>query len=377
MISSCVAPWNCLMIKTNGEMNPDCVFIGTYGNIKNTTIDRYWQNTQVIRENFKAKSNELSKYCKICINKEDISSTSRRTFFNEKLTFEPKNYPNIKYLDINLSNKCNLKCLMCSSKCSSSWIQDEKKLDKTIFKDRQLSEFRNFNVKDLFRNLLYNDMYFQNLQYISLKGGEPLLEEQNIEFLEYFVNKGISRNIIIDMTTNGTIYNKKMVDVLLKFRQVIISVSIEGVGDLYRYIRGGKHYSINHVETTIKRLRSDGFDLNISTLLTAFNINKINDIWFWYVNHFSNLPIYFKNVVVSPSYLRPNVIPLTERNKFLHELVIPKDLIKFSKAYQVIDSSDEDKRLFLNYVNQIHKIRGINFFDIQPSFYEYFKEYDV
>src|SRR6056300_474974 len=76
------------------------------------------------------KTGELPKgECSICRSVEADPTTTNSQ--RQKINSLTKNG---FYLKIDFSNKCNLKCVMCSSSRSTGWIKDEQKLKAMDFK---------------------------------------------------------------------------------------------------------------------------------------------------------------------------------------------------------------------------------------------------
>ena len=71
-------------------------------------------------------NNERPSMCTRCFREEDAGIRSARLAWNEKWT-EDKPYTmnapfDIKYVDLRLSNLCNLKCRMCNPYSSNMWV---------------------------------------------------------------------------------------------------------------------------------------------------------------------------------------------------------------------------------------------------------------
>ena len=129
----CLAPWRALSIRPNGQVLPDGQFEEPYGNINSQELEEILASEPVAKLRQSFIQGTFSKGCQSCQKKEAAIGHSRRLFFEDKLReFNPsaaldiQEPPDIQYLDLNLSNKCNLKCRMCSSHSSSAWVPEEK-----------------------------------------------------------------------------------------------------------------------------------------------------------------------------------------------------------------------------------------------------------
>lgn len=116
-----------------------------------------------------------------------------------------------------LTEKCNLQCTYCYEHDFS----ERKKMDN--FTMKRVAEFILDQVKEKQPNYLG----------ITLLGGEPLL---NLDGVKYFINKfeeeqSTDLDISFRMTTNGTILNENVLEVLPSID--FLSVSIDGVKDVH------------------------------------------------------------------------------------------------------------------------------------------------
>ena len=106
---------------------------------------------------FLLDTGELPDDCNYCKNAEKNGGTSSRLVrYNQLL--EKNVFPieiQLKKLDYNCDNICNLKCIICSSFASSAWIEDEIKLGlpvKTTVRPTKHNQLI-FDI-DLFPNII-------------------------------------------------------------------------------------------------------------------------------------------------------------------------------------------------------------------------------
>ena len=135
----CVAPWHSLTIEWDGLVYADAVAFKPYGSIYENTLTELWNSPKAVdlRKSW-SKGLPDNIICASCIKKEETVGSSRRQYFYRNLpsellktaTYDPEQKPNIWYLEINSSNKCNLKCRMCNGQVSSTWIKEETQLAK-------------------------------------------------------------------------------------------------------------------------------------------------------------------------------------------------------------------------------------------------------
>ena len=94
--------------------------------------------------------------------------------------------------------------------------------------------------------------------------------------MEQFIKWGIAKDVILDINTNGTIFNDRLYKIAKNFKMVKLHISIEGTGELYQYIRGGDNFTINQLEDNIKNFNMLANTMIIYTVtVQAYNIFDI------------------------------------------------------------------------------------------------------
>ena len=200
-----------------------------------------------------------------------------------------------------------------------------------------------------------------NLRYLSIKGGEPYMEPANKKILQKFIDLGVAKNVTLDWTTNGTIVDEEVQELARHFGETKWTVSLEGTGSLYEYIRGGKNFTFEQLNENLKQYDFDRIIIAVTVM--AYNISHLDKIHWWFEeNKKDNWEIYFNNVVATPAYLNPRVLP----NKIL-------DKIDF--RFPNINYTNNDSKLldtFVNYTKDSDKIRDTNVLDHCPELTDLF-----
>jgi len=214
------------------------------------------------------------KFCKECINREQYGySHSFRQRSNE---FIPINaIPNKIYvLTLQIDTTCNAACVMCSSSFSSLWA---KQIDpKYKLKDFS-SEYKNLkSLED-----------WSQLTRLTLVGGEPFLSKNNLDFIK---SLPFPENVVISFNTNGSIVpDDEWAQALSKFKQLIISFSIDGINDQFDYIRWPLQWSkvSQNIVEILKNYKKYNKDLiwGINITINPMNIIQVPDI----IEHFNNI----------------------------------------------------------------------------------------
>lgn len=184
---------------------------------------------------------------------------------------------------ITTSNVCNGACIMCGPLASSKW--------QSLVKD--------FNKQEIDKV----DINFDAAKYVEFIGGEPLLEQKNIEIL-----KKLNTNCVISFVTNGSIDIKQdLLDLLSKFNKLIICLSIDGIGNVYEYHRWPLKWS--KLLENLSKFKRIGCDLSVSYTLTNVNLPYKQETIDWFNEQGLD---YIINEVSSPECFNPNM-PISEK----------------------------------------------------------------
>lgn len=368
----CYAPWHSLAVRFNGDLNADCVYTGRYGNLLTSTLPEILNSNDAISTKNSIRQNILPNECSQCTVKERTISHSRRIFFTQilkdgirKKSWDyTSNKVDIRFLEFNMSNICNLKCRMCSGINSSAWIKEEIQLHQlNAAYDRPLAHpefgYRTVDIQIIDKLFQYPE-YFANLEYVSIKGGEPYMEDKNKIIFKRLIDMGINKNITLDVTTNGTIVDHEFHELAKQFKKTIWHVSIEGTDELYEYIRGSKSHNFETLNRNLEHYSI--FDRVIITVtIMPYNICHLYKIqnWFNKLNK-SNFEIYYSNIVATPAYLNPSILP---QNILDYASTVNKHLNIVSIQHR----NNNLLPIFVSYTRDLDKLRDTNVLDVCPE----------
>lgn len=159
---------------------------------------------------------------------------------------------------LTLSNICNYACVMCGPS-SSSIIA------------------KNLNSLPLIRQTpLPDNLTFPEDCYVAFSGGEPFLDPVFLTVL-----KKIPSSATVTVTSNGSIYNELLLAELDRFRQANLTISIDGLAEVYEKIRvGGIWAEVDYnVKQFASRLKTP---LLINTVVQKANLASLPEIAHWY-----------------------------------------------------------------------------------------------
>jgi organic radical activating enzyme len=325
--SFCIYPWINLRINTLGQISPCCKFdaTGLAENINNNSIKEvYLGNTMsAVREAM--RNGQRPKQCNVCWQEESVGLESMRQNgkykFREiyhKLNYETDNFDNLQLVDLNLSNACNLSCRNCDPVSSSSIATLDRAAGR--LSNQQFIELKqavNWSETSEFWDQLLSTA--QNLKYLDLYGGEPMMSKNHFNFLKKLINLGVANNIQIDYNSNGTIYSEKFFDLWSHFKSVKISFSIDDIEDRFVYQRNGANWlqvleNINLCKAKV----NNKFTIDIFTTISIQNIYYLPELIQWAQT--INLPISF-GILNVPTFLSIQNIPTTAISTIIEKLL--------------------------------------------------------
>jgi len=130
--------------------------------------------------------------------------------------------PAPRVIDLELTNRCNLRCRMC-------WFYGESGVG-----DQHRGE--ELSTDEVFR-VIEQASQFKATMYLG--GAEPLLRRDFFEILEYIKTRGLS----VSFTTNGTLFDPGKIERLVRLGVDHVTFSVDGQAQLHDDIRGEGTYT--------------------------------------------------------------------------------------------------------------------------------------
>ena len=262
----CVMPFIHAFVTPN-IISPCCAYTG---DLRFNSKSQYWTSEQVKKIQQNMLQNVRDNGCQICWKKEDRGYSSLRQHSNEiyKNHIEQirgnQTLQQPFYLDLRLGNLCNLKCTMCYPGLSSQLLAEANinpKL-KSRYGKNYVQENYDWPKYDDF--ISWCEKFLPQSIQITFTGGEPFI----IPWIPNVIKKipeTQKAKCILHFTTNLTVINDELLKIFHKFREVWISVSIEGTGKTHEYVRHGHRWQ--KLVNNLKLLR----DKKIPNLFLKFN----------------------------------------------------------------------------------------------------------
>ena len=371
----CTAPSTSILIDTNKGLRQCCYYqSGFLGNLnKNTIIEII--NTDKWKELKEQSSNNICPQgCLKCKNNEEIFGDSLRKNYFEHASEDDVKHNRLKVLEFNGSNICNLSCVHCHSTYSSRWVNERKKLEKVVAtyteeKKAIAKEFRPLT------NLYDEDGISLNAMHLCFRGGEPLLNSETTAVLEYLDSINVLQNLNIHITTNSTYINDQLVNLFNKGKSVTVNLSIDGIGELFNYIRYGdaKFESVEPVIAALNTVKNLSMVVSVAAMnYSAFNLIDIRTWSMKLAEKYDKLvPIpYYNNCVVSPDYLSMTTLSDETRKKLVEFYTLNSINDEFVNVIKFLSNDfigNEIHTQWVEYTELLETVRKNDIISIVPE----------
>lgn len=222
------------------------------------------------------------------------SEKSTQEFFDEYF----KNKPQLTNLHIEITSKCNERCVHC-------YIPHENKL---------------CNIEpDLFYNIL-EQCKKMNVLHLTLSGGEPMMHNNFIDFLK----KCNEYNFSVNVLSNLTLLNKTIIEEMKRNRLLSVQVSLysmdANIHDTITQMKG----SFEKTKNAILKLRENDIPLQISCPIIKQNMNCYNDVINWGKAH--NINVASDYVIIArynhTTQNLSNRLPMNDVKKVINQRII-------------------------------------------------------
>tara|TARA_B100000315_G_C14570353_1_gene585179 strand:+ start:539 stop:1726 length:1188 start_codon:yes stop_codon:yes gene_type:complete len=384
MSKFCYMPFETMAIDTAGNVMPCCAFdtshaLFNYNEIP-VTIDEYFNSSELkkIKDEFLAET--IPDGCVSCIDKEKYGMMSKRQKWsmnrrnNNTQWIENRQSP--IFIEVAVSNKCNVACTTCDSFFSSGWNRYDRLMSgHPLFVKRRKLVNTSFKVNDKFMDELFETVQNDTECNIELIGGEPMFNKSVLKFLKRFSDSKLKNCLTI--TTNCTLITDEIINQLRQIKDLVIVCSIDATGPLYNYIRD---YNFDVVENNIKKLLTLDANILVMPVFSLFNVFNIPDLILWH-NRLAtkmNTKIKLTNFVKAPDYASLENIPsymveetvekleniLQQNLNTIHQFEL-RELIKTLQRYKTF--SVEKQKISLQWIEKCNIIRGMDIMEIEPN----------
>jgi len=257
--------------------------------ISNHSLSDHWNGEYINNIRSRFLNNVNLPECDLCWNEENLNKISMRMRKNERYFGKTEisehdligAEKNPKGILLSVGNQCQLRCISCNPNYSRSILKDYDKLNWDYnVKSR-------FNIKNSSYTTTSLDQHTVNqlknitpsLEWLSITGGEPTLSKPLLEYLNWCVDKGYSKNIIIMINTNGVNVKDNFLRTLEKFKYVLFSISVDGYKELDEYLRWPTNW--NKKEKLVKTSIDIFPKVILHSVVYSLNCFNVHDLINW------------------------------------------------------------------------------------------------
>jgi MoaA/NifB/PqqE/SkfB family radical SAM enzyme len=309
----CNAPFVSMFIGIGGNIGVCCYNRElVLGSIYETRLSEAWFGDKLKSFRNKIKKCDFSSGCYLC--KMQIEQSVHQTLLArnyDEFNNTSKKYPQI--IEFELSNKCNLECIMCSEVYSS---KIEQNIKKGKISDNKLDE-------DAFLKQL--KQFIPHFKKAKFSGGEPFLISIYYKIWELLIELNPKCKIVIQ--TNGTILNEK-IKKLLKEGNFNLSISVDSLQkDNFELIRRNGCFEeyYNNLFWFIDFCKQKDRFIGVSTCFMRQNWKEIPKIVTFC--NLKQIPITFNKVLHPPKcaiWGSPSQY-IVEIENYLSKIILPKN----------------------------------------------------
>lgn len=323
----CQAPFKSLYFCANGVVS-FCCYSRTYdvGHYPKQNISEIWQGERAQNMRDLVSQGQLPASCAIC--KHHMDSGNVQAIEARLFDWQPihSRYPTV--MEFELSNQCNLKCVMCRPGLSSRW-SDTKLISP--YTDKFIDELTE---------------YIPYLSQAKFLGGEPFVIAQYLKIWKLITR--LNPDCTIFVQTNGTILTSE-IKKLLELGNFDISISLDTVDpEQYKRIRQGAslYKTLKHIDYYHKYAIRKGRWIGLAVCPMSSNILAVPEL------------IEYANKKQIRIYMQTVWSPFTESLRFLSTTRLQNILTQLPKEIILEQPTGLTQHNAAEYKKCLHQIKS-------------------
>jgi organic radical activating enzyme len=311
--------------------------------------------------------------CKTCINFMPNSFFDKRSIWHNTTLLDEfkENLLNKDYVNrftISLSSSCDLKCVYCAPKDSSSWA---KEVGYTISKPSK--EWFDAAYEN-FLNYLSNKKYYKDVDYwFFISGGEPTYNPKNFDLISEIIKRVPNQNLRIGLNTNLNTKEKVFNEYVKLFKDYKdvkwqIDFSCDSVTKRAEAIRYGLNW--DRAFKNLQYVLNNNFDnvnIRLANTVSVFSLPYFKEDIQFYYEYFGEKTAKFlhpensfnyavepgMSIMGMPEYFKKDIDQAIEycNNNNLNYLIPFLNNIKNLIGTKIIDNTPIDFDITFNYFN--------------------------
>lgn len=363
----CPAPWYHMSTDVNGSIRPCCRFAQPQNQAEHkmpwmsSGLKEAWNGPefQKLRQAF--LNGEKPSECSWCWDEEKAGITSYR---QSLIAYHPNIHKKVDFsktvsdqpltFDFKLSNVCNFKCRMCSP-MASSLIAKEMGIKEPLWLENKI--FNTSNETTFLEWLPF-------IEKIEMTGGEPLVNSENRVMLKHIVESGHAAHIDLQITTNCSIYSDEFAALFKQFRNVVISLSIDDIGNRLEYARHGANWEV--IKSNMAKWEENFVNTVVYCTVNNFNIYYLAEFLDYMKGEIGQCVF---GILHEPEYLSIKHLPNPIKEALVHHYgMIPE----FEGICELLSDTSYESKLteFIVETRKLDKIRRQSFESVFPDWNE-------
>jgi MoaA/NifB/PqqE/SkfB family radical SAM enzyme len=309
----CSMAWDHQFVDPTGRVKPCCRFAERFrppeNNLNEQSLSDIFYGSFMTNMRQKMLRGERVDGCIRCYQEEDAGKRSLRQRYHDSKSLPIERLvnlekPSIRWMELAISNDCNLACRMCDSRYSWKWFREEQKIFGQTFNTKEHSR----------SDISCIDPFLNDLVHLKFTGGEPLITKDQWRLIDKLLEQRDCSEIFLNYSTNCTIMPKpEWIEKWSRFKLVEFALSFDSADEREsEYIRWPAKFE-QTVEVTEKFLqlkRTHGFDVFLRTTVSLLNVWHLPETMHWWHQRDPG-PAYVMNPthLTFPEYLSVTVLP--------------------------------------------------------------------
>lgn len=342
----CPSPWFHMRITNSGTYEPcrwmaktDKSRVNFHNNIKTVSPKEYFQNhmstlrTELmmnatlpmcndchIMEKHGKPSGRQRQLLKIGVLESRFEKSLASSPMRPAFEFSLKNQGHTDRLpsdwQIDLGNYCNGACVFCHPESSSTLATEFKKLG--LIDQIPLPAWCDDpELLDQFVGMLEQS---GQLQYLHFLGGETVITPGFKKILARLVESGLAEQVSIGFTTNLMVWSDPVIDLLTRFKQINLGMSIEALTPINDYVRypAKQQQTKTNLDKWVDLGNRHGWLMQLRVTPTCLTIHDLTSIYDYAWEN--SIAVESCNFLDRPEFLRISVLPQSFRAGIIQKL---------------------------------------------------------
>ena len=226
-------------------------------------------------------------------------------------TFTAKDFDQLPQdWQIDLGNYCNSACVFCDPHSSSRIAQEYKRIG--FIQDMPPANWT--DDPELVQRFIDTLIQSSHIQYLHFIGGETVITPAFKIILRALIQAGLNRTATIGFTTNLTVWDTDVVDLLKQFHGVNLGMSVESFEIVNDYVRWPSKLPVvlENLDRWQELASQQEWLLQLRTTPTLFTVGSLLSIYDYAWNR--RICVESCNFLTEPAVMRPSVLPASYRS---------------------------------------------------------------